>query len=61
VVGHWTDAQFIQTMRTGVTPEGRKLDGKYMPWQAVGTLHDDELRALHMYLAQGAKQTALAR
>ncbi|HEX7981255.1 MAG TPA: hypothetical protein VF461_21780 [Gemmatimonadaceae bacterium] len=44
VVAHWTDAQFIQTMHTGVTPEGRKLDGKYMPWQAVGTLGDDELR-----------------
>ena len=61
VVGHWTDAQFIQTMRTGVTPEGRKLNGKYMPWQAVGTLHDDELHALHTYLSQGAKQTASAR
>jgi mono/diheme cytochrome c family protein len=61
VVGHWTDAQFIQTMRTGVTPEGRKLNGKYMPWEAVGTLHDDELRAIHLYLSQGAKQTASAR
>jgi cytochrome c553 len=54
VVAHWTDAQFIQTMHTGVTPEGRKLDGKYMPWQAVGTLGDDELRALLMALKKGA-------
>jgi mono/diheme cytochrome c family protein len=53
VVAHWTDAQFIQTMRTGVTPEGRKLDGKYMPWRAVGTLGDDELRALLMALKKG--------
>ena len=52
VVGHWTDAQFIQTMHTGVTPEGRKLDGKYMPWQAVGTLGDDELRGLLMALKE---------
>lgn len=52
VVGHWTDAQFIQTMHTGVTPEGRKLDGKYMPWQAVGTLSDDELRGLLMALKE---------
>jgi len=56
VVGHWTEAQFIQTMHTGVTPEGRKLDGKYMPWQAVGSLSDDELRGLLMALK--AKQGA---
>ena len=54
VVAHWTDAQFIQTMRTGVTPEGRKLQNEYMPWQAVGTLGDDELRALLMSLKHGA-------
>jgi hypothetical protein len=35
---YWTDAQFIQTMHTGVTPEGRKLDGRYMPWQASAPL-----------------------
>jgi len=52
VVAHWTDAQFIQTMHTGVTPEGRKLNGKYMPWQAVGTLSDDELRGLLMALKE---------
>jgi len=23
-----------------------------MPWDAIGTLHDDELRALYMYLHQ---------
>lgn len=50
----WTDAQFIQTMHTGVTPEGRKLRNEYMPWQAVGTLGDDELRALLMSLKHGA-------
>jgi len=33
-------------------PEGRKLDGKYMPWQAVGTLGDDELRGLLMALKE---------
>ena len=51
-IGAWTDAQFIQTMHTGVSPEGRKLDGKYMPWQAVGTLSDDELRGLLMALKE---------
>jgi mono/diheme cytochrome c family protein len=53
VVAHWTDAQFIQTMHTGVTPEGRKLRNQYMPWQAVGALGDDELRGLLMALKKG--------
>jgi cytochrome c553 len=50
----WTDAQFIQTMRTGVTPEGRTLRNQYMPWQAIGQLSDDELRAVLMYMKRGA-------
>jgi mono/diheme cytochrome c family protein len=58
VVARWTDAQFFQTLRTGVTPEGRKLDPKWMPWPMIGQLGDDELTALHMYLKQGVTQTA---
>jgi hypothetical protein len=54
----WPDAQFIQTMRTGMTPDGRKLRNQYMPWEAVGQLSDDELRGLHMYLKQATKQAA---
>ena len=50
----WTDAQFIQAMRTGVTPEGRRLRNEYMPWQAIGQLSDDELRGILMYLKAGA-------
>ena len=48
-------------MRTGVTPEGRTLRKQNMPWDAVGQLGDDELRALHAYLKRGVKQTASAR
>ena len=48
----WTEAQFFQTMRTGVTPEGWKLRNEYMPWQAIGQLGDDELRAVLLYLKQ---------
>lgn len=46
----WTDEQFIQTMRTGVTPAGWKLRNQYMPWQMIGQLSDDELRGILMYL-----------
>ena len=56
----WTEAQFFQTLRTGVTPEGRKLRPQYMPWPEIGQLGDDELRALHMYLKQGVTQSASA-
>jgi cytochrome c553 len=48
--GKWTEAQFIETLRTGVTPAGRRLVNQYMPWQAIGKLHDDELRGLWMYI-----------
>ena len=48
--GRWTEAQFIQTLRTGVTPAGRRLVDRYMPWSAIRNLNDDELRGLWMYL-----------
>lgn len=58
VVARWTEAQFFQALRTGVTPEGRKLRAQYMPWPEIGQLRDDELRAVHLYLKQGVTQTA---
>ena len=41
-----------------MTPEGRKLRPRYMPWTEIGQLTDDELRALQLYLKQGVSQTA---
>lgn len=52
--GKWTEAQFIQTLRTGVTPTGRRLVDRYMPWSAIGKLSDDELRGVWMYLQTAA-------
>lgn len=49
-LAHWTEADFIQTLRTGVTPENRKLDPELMPWDQVGRLNDDELKAIWLYL-----------
>ena len=54
----WTDEQFIRTMRTGVTPEGRTLRNQYMPWKAIGELSDDELRGILMYLKRGPVKDA---
>jgi mono/diheme cytochrome c family protein len=45
----WSLEQFIQTMRTGVTPDGRHLD-PIMPWQMVGQMDDVELAALYHHL-----------
>jgi mono/diheme cytochrome c family protein len=46
----WTTEQFLQTMRTGTTPYGRKLDSLMMPWKNIGRFSDTELQAIHAYL-----------
>jgi len=48
--GKWTDEQFIQTLRTGVTPEGKILKPADMPWTMAKEFTDVELKALHLYL-----------
>ena len=40
-----SEADFIKTIRTGVTPEGRTLS-EYMPWGIYQKFSDDDLRAL---------------
>lgn len=55
----WTEADFIETMRTGVTPSGHELNSEYMPWPVVGRMTDDELKAIWLYLQSlPPKQTA---
>jgi mono/diheme cytochrome c family protein len=46
----WSQDDFLNAMRTGVTPEGRVIDPDYMPWQSIGKLDDEELQGLWMYL-----------
>jgi mono/diheme cytochrome c family protein len=47
----WTAEGFTAAMRTGKTPFGRQLDSLQMPWKIYGRLTDDELTAVHKYLA----------
>ncbi len=47
-LGNWTEAQFIQTLRTGVTPAGKQLSD-FMPWKFYGKMNDIELKALYLY------------
>lgn len=48
--GKWSDEQFIETLRTGVTPEGKVLNPEEMPWTITKEFTELELRALHLYL-----------
>lgn len=48
--GKWTDEQFMATLRTGKTPEGKLLDERYMPWSMTKSYTDVELKALKLYL-----------
>jgi mono/diheme cytochrome c family protein len=45
----WSEADFINTMRTGITPTGRVL-GEDMPWKYYGRMTDDELKAVWRYI-----------
>jgi mono/diheme cytochrome c family protein len=46
----WTDADFIQAMRTGIALSGHQLNPKFMPWKYEGKMTNDELKAIFMYL-----------
>ncbi len=46
----WSQADFIQTLRTGVTPSGTHLPNNFMPWKSKGQMTDDELQAVWLYL-----------
>lgn len=46
----WGEADFIAAMRTGMRPDGSRIDGTYMPWRAVGQASDQELHSIWIYL-----------
>ncbi|MBI3942902.1 MAG: c-type cytochrome [Chloroflexi bacterium] len=47
--GNWSEADFIQTLRSGVRPGGSQLNDA-MPWQNFSQMTDDELKAVWAYL-----------
>lgn len=49
-LGGWTEADFMTTIRTGQTPDGRLLDAEMMPWPTFSQMSDTELRAIWAYL-----------
>lgn len=49
-VGNWTLEQFITTFRSGKTPEGKALDGQFMPFAGLGALSDVEIESVYNYI-----------
>ena len=47
----WTQEDFINTMRTGTTPEGHVLNPEQMPWPITQVMTDDELAALWLHFS----------
>lgn len=46
----WTRDDFVRAMRTGRRPDGTQINGRYMPWRAIGQSSDAELHAVWAYL-----------
>jgi mono/diheme cytochrome c family protein len=46
----WTEGEFMGTLRSGITPDGREIRGEYMPWGSYQFMNDDELQAVWAYL-----------
>jgi len=49
-LSRWSFADFVSTMRGGVTPDGHLIEPKYMPWLGYRNMTDDELRSVWLYL-----------
>jgi len=53
-VGFWSEEQFMETIRSGVTPGGHQLSD-HMPWKEYRNFYDDELKAVYLYLQSRPK------
>lgn len=49
-VAFWSEEDFMNSIRNGVTPSGHELDPKLMPWKEYSAMSDDELKAIFLYL-----------
>ena len=49
-LGNWSESDFINTLRTGVTPEGKFLDPRFMPWNRFRLMTDDEIKAIWLHV-----------
>lgn len=49
--GEWSHEEFVATLRTGTTPEGRALDPEFMPYRMTAQMDEADLDALYLYLS----------
>jgi mono/diheme cytochrome c family protein len=49
-LGHWTEAQFVQTLKTGRHLGVSRPILPPMPWQNASRMHEEDLRAIYAYL-----------
>ena len=52
----WNENDFINTIRTGKTPEGKILNPVFMPWSDFRKMNDTELLAIFKYLKSLSKK-----
>jgi mono/diheme cytochrome c family protein len=55
--GHWTEEDFVRTIRTGVTPYDKTLDEEVMPWRSYTKMTDEDLAAIRAYVASLSSRT----
>ena len=48
-IGTWDEEDFLRTLRTGVTPDGRDVH-PFMPWRQYSRMTENDLRAIYRYL-----------
>jgi mono/diheme cytochrome c family protein len=58
-VGKWSEQEFMQTLRTGITPDGHKIDSTQMPWPRTREFSDVELKAVRQFLLSLPKAETL--
>ena len=49
-LGFWSEEDFMNLIRTGVTPSGHQLDPEFMPWPSYSKFYNEELQAIWLYL-----------
>lgn len=54
--GGWSAEQFVSTIRTGVTPDGNKLNPDFMPCDKYANLTDQELVVIWRYVQSLASE-----
>lgn len=48
--GKWTKGQFIETLRSGKTPEGKVLNPQFMPFNGIAVFSDEEIGSIYDYI-----------